>query len=158
MFRANDSKELLAYIIRKCAQYGYKISYTKCQKLMYCCYGAYLAQFGKRLVAEHPHAWSYGPAFPRAFNAHHKGRIDLDAPTFVDALPQEEKDLVDGAIQHFGQYNATSLTNWSHLQGSPWDVTTMGGKKLYDAISDVLIGDYFKNNVIVSDSQQASAT
>ncbi len=141
-----DSIGVISYIVKKCMEYGYDVNLIKAQKLLYCCYGTVLAQFNVRLCREHPKAWQYGPAFPRAYNAHRKNKIDYDAEDPISApdCPDYIKYMVDATIQHFGKCKACELSDWTHREGSPWHVSSNNGEHLYEDISDSLIRIYFK--------------
>lgn len=144
-----DSIKVLAYIIKKCAALGYDINYTKAQKLLYCCYGTVLGQFEIRLCKEHPKAWQYGPAFPRAFRAHHKNDIDFtDDPISKENFNKAVKYVIDETIKFFGNKSASFLSSWTHIKGSPWSICSNNGKHLYIDIDDEIIKQYFKNNVL----------
>lgn len=145
-----DSIGVLSYIIKKCAALGLEINFTKAQKLLYCCYGAVLGRFGIRLCKEHPRAWQYGPAFPRAYSAHRKNRVDFDRadPVTGDKCPAEVRALIDETISYFGRYTASALTNWTHSPGSPWSLCSNDGDSLYGCISDEIIKSYFQNRVL----------
>lgn len=62
------SSEVMAYILNYGNSHEHPLNKTQAQKLLYCCYGAILAQFDERLTDEHPKAWPYGPVFPRTVN------------------------------------------------------------------------------------------
>ena len=146
------SIDVLSYIIKTCTSLNIDINLTKAQKILYCCYGAVLAKYGYRLCAEHPKAWQYGPAFPRAYSAHRKSRINFDStdPISSNKCPSEIKGLIDVTIKYFGKYNASALVAWSHKPGSPWAICSNDGMNLYGDISDEIIKNYFKNNVLAS--------
>lgn len=64
-----SSSNVMAFVIRFCqsADAPIHVDKAKSQKLLYCCYGAVLAETNERLTDEHPEAWPYGPVFPRTF-------------------------------------------------------------------------------------------
>ena len=71
------SSIVMAYILMYCQDNNIVANRTKAQKLLYCCYGAILAEFNERLTDEHPKAWMYGPVFPRTFNDINKKRLTV---------------------------------------------------------------------------------
>lgn len=147
-----DSVQVLSHIIKKMIDYGYLINYTKVQKVLYCCYGVVLATYNKRLCKEHPKAWSFGPAFPRAYNAHKKNKYNLsDDPISSDGFPEDIRTDIDDTIKYFGKFKASSLVNWSHQVNSPWFISTNNGKELYTNINDDLIKFYFRDQVIANE-------
>lgn len=148
--RELDSIDVLSYIIKKCVEKGISVGYTKAQKLLYCCYGVALAKYNIRLCREHPKAWTHGPAFPRAFNAHHKNKLNFaqnDLFQSSNAPEGLEADLIS-TIVFFGKYTATSLSNWTHQPSSPWSVCSNDGAELYNDLDDHLIQAYFKTQVL----------
>lgn len=145
-----DSIDILIYIVRQCASLGYDINITKGQKLLYCCYGAVLALLDARLCKEHPKAWQYGPAFPRAYKAHRNNTIEWNKP--LKALSEEENKalvcILNETIKSFGKYSASTLVNWSHQSNSPWALCSNKGEFLYNDIDDCIIASYFAKNVV----------
>ncbi len=128
------SKDILAYIILKCMDNKYEIGYTKGQKLLYCCYGAILADKNIIICSECPQAWTYGPVFPDAFWQHHKGNLDY-SNKFIDFLNSEKgkalKEDFDLVISFFGKMTASELVAWTHQSDSPWSIVSNGGQFLY---------------------------
>lgn len=119
-FRSSD---VMAYILYFCrtTMPAISVNSTKAQKLLYCCYGAVLAERNERLTDEHPKAWPYGPVFPRTFNDINKHRLTVGmAVSFKDSCPPDVLDLMNRTILAFGRYTATQLSNWSHMPNSPW--------------------------------------
>lgn len=113
----------MAYVLNFCktTMPTITINSTKAQKLLYCCYGAVLAQTNQRLTDEHPKAWLYGPVFPRISDDINKKRLNVGmAEEFKTACPHDVLKLVNQTITTFGKYTATQLTNWSCLMDSPW--------------------------------------
>lgn len=148
-----DSIDVLAHILTKCSALGYDCGYTKAQKLLYCCYGVVLAVYNRRLTKEHPKCWQYGPAFPRAFNAHHKGKIEFDKDPFIkfnlsDPEDKEFLETIDSTIENFGKYTAGQLVEWSHRPSSPWAICSANGQNLYGNVADPVIREFFKERVL----------
>lgn len=139
-----DSVDVLAHILRRCLAMGYECGYTKAQKLLYCCYGAMLGLYGIRLTKEHPKCWQFGPVFPRAFNAHHKGRIKSNQCDPIANADEWLRFAIDETIDNFGKWTAGQLVDWSHKPGSPWSVSSSGGTDLYKNVDDFLIAADFK--------------
>ena len=115
------SSEVMAYILNYGNSHEHPLNKTQAQKLLYCCYGAILAQFDERLTDEHPKAWPYGPVFPRTVNDINKKRLTLDmAQNFEANCPPEWLELIHKTLRTFWNYTATQLSTWSHRKGSPW--------------------------------------
>lgn len=153
-----DSVDVLAHILTKCAALGYDCGYTKAQKLLYCCYGVVLAVYNKRLTKEHPKCWQYGPAFPRAFNAHHKGRIDYTKDPFTHVCSLQDPlydfvETIDSTIEYYGKYTAGQLVEWSHRPSSPWALCSANGQCLYGDVGDTVIRSFFRERILKTQLQ-----
>nr|DAI80202.1 MAG TPA: hypothetical protein [Bacteriophage sp.] len=146
---AYGSVDVAEYIVAYANENHFVVNMTKMQKLLYIAYGVYLAVKGRRLTDEHPHAWPYGPVFPRT------RRKLLDVPFDNVDYPEklsgnaELRSLVRLVFDNFGKYNAAALSEWSHKPNSPWDKTVSGdGFRWGDFISDKDIKPYFYNLIV----------
>lgn len=118
----SDSREIAALIAKECKKKGISYNNTKIQKLLYCCYGVMLAWKNARICDEYPRLWPYGPVFPKVFNYIHKyGDIANFSTDISKVSTPENKEVIESVLNAFGKYDATSLSSWSHTEGSPWD-------------------------------------
>lgn len=147
-----DSLQMVAFIIKRCDAKGIDLNITKLQKLMYCCYGTVLGEFGQRLIDEFPAAWQYGPVFPEALRAVQffqlKGFRNQATPD-ADDLPESVRAVIDQTLDSFGKFSAKQLSDWTHLKGSPWFKASDGGASLYHRLSDEDVRNYFKAYVLL---------
>lgn len=153
-----NSVQVAYYIIACVNERGLDINMTKLQKLLYIAYGTYLSINGERFTGEHPQAWPYGPVFPTTRNKLIK--VDFDSIDFsndkIASIKDDEylKSLIDLVLSGFGNYNAATLSSWSHKPNSPWDLTTrMVGFKWGDRIPDEYIKDFFDTIVKKKDEK-----
>ncbi len=150
-----DSRDVAAYIAQQCVDRKINYNNTKIQKLLYCVYGVMLAWQDERVCDEHPHAWPYGPVFPKVFKLIHNGEDVTEYSTAVQDTGSEEiKATVQQVLEIFGPLRASSLSAWSHREGSPWWRVT-GGRtaNMNRIIPDEFIRDYFRENVLVANTQ-----
>lgn len=155
---AYNSVIVARYIVAVANDRKIGINMTKLQKLLYIAYGTYLAVKGVRLTNEHPQAWPYGPVFPTTRNKMIKV-INWDDISVKDEEFKEihsDRDiasLMNLVFDYFGQYNAATLTEWSHKDGSPWErATKQESFKWGNAIPDEFILDYFKSILVRTDA------
>ena len=81
-----------------------------------------LAWKNARICDEYPRLWPYGPVFPKVFNYIHKyGDIANFSTDISKVSTPENKEVIESVLNAFGKYDATSLSSWSHTEGSPWD-------------------------------------
>jgi uncharacterized phage-associated protein len=153
------SEVVAAYIAALANERRYNINMTKMQKLLYAAYGACLALYDERLTNEHPQAWPYGPVFPisrkKLLNV---DLFDIDkSESRFDEIRDDKKvnGLLELVMRSYGKFNATSLVEWSHKEGSPWDKTTKEPDfKWGDNMSDMDIQSYF-NTLMVYKNENA---
>ena len=149
------SKYITAYFNAKRVD----INMTKIQKLTYIFYGSWLAIKNQRLIDEHPQAWPYGPVFPTSRNKLLK--VDLNTISLRDdelreiSRDKEINSLMNLVYNTFGSWSASSLSAWSHKEGSPWEKTVSNEKfKWGDVINDDDIRSYFKKIIIINDGKE----
>ena len=144
-----NSVTMAKFIIAYANDGHFTINMTKLQKLLYICYGLYIAVLGERLTNEHPQAWPYGPVFPTTRNK--LLHADWDSITLENVDDKEKldptiKSLLDLVFRTYGGNTASELTAWSHSPNSPWDrAVNMQGFKWGDQIPDEYIQPYFKD-------------
>ncbi len=63
-----NSVDVATYIAKQAVIEYYYIDLTKIQKILYACYGTYLAVTVKRLCIDNPKAWSNGPVFQKVYD------------------------------------------------------------------------------------------
>ncbi len=148
-----DSRDIAAYIAQQCRKKDIGYNNTKIQKLLYCVYGVMLAWKDVRVCDEYPRAWTYGPVFPKVFKWIYKGREIADYSATVE---QNQEDLtalktaVRRVIEVFGPLSASSLSGWTHQDGSPWWKVMKGEEAASwnSFIPDDYIKTYFKERVL----------
>lgn len=154
-----DSVTVAYYLVASANERRLSINMTKLQKLLYIAYGTYLAVTGSRLINEHPQAWPYGPVFPTTRNKLLKK--DLYSIRSTDERLKEinedaeMRSLANIVLTSFGNRSASTLSEWSHQSGSPWDRTVnQKGFNWGDRIPDEYIQEYF-NTIIVRNNATA---
>lgn len=144
-----NSVALAKYIAAYANRHGFVINMTKLQKLLYICYGVYLAVKGERLTNEHPQAWPYGPVFPTTRNRLLQLSLDEIKDGSDPSITDDIKACVKLVFDSFGAHTASYLSSWSHQVNSPWDTTVKTeGFRWGMEISDQYILPYFKNLLI----------
>ena len=145
-----DSVAVAKHIAYLCYENGYDCNHTKIQKLLYICYGAFLAEYNVKLVDEQPQAWQYGPVFPEVFRYIAKSGQDYAEKMNIND-EKIAKDICQ-IVKCFGIYPAGKLSAWSHITGSPWDQVVMKDKPEWGVpIPDKIIKEYFVAKVIKHD-------
>lgn len=142
----HDSITFGKYLVSIAISRQKPLNMTKLQKLIFIIYGFFLTEQQHHIINEYPQAWPYGPVFPKI----HKGVdytnvVDLNSSSF-DKIKGDPglTDLVEKVVETYTKYTATQLSNWSHMEGSPWHRTTkMAGFKWSTEIPDNYIIEYF---------------
>jgi uncharacterized phage-associated protein len=109
------------------------VVHMKLQKLVYLCYGWWLAEHDSSIIDEAPEVWQHGPVFASLYDVL-KGfgharvstlqkRFFSDAPDRIDDDDEEALSLVDWVWQRYGRYDQFYLSDLTHQPRSPWHVT-----------------------------------
>jgi len=148
-FEPISSIRMSAYIIKRLRTTSPdKITVTKLQKMLYCCYGAMLGAYHRVLLDERPEAWSTGPIFPFALKVMQTltfDEISLINTNDVVCLPSHVVQFLNSVIDFFGQYTGDQLARWTRRQ-CPW---ISAGK--YDIMNNEAIANYFAKRVLWSE-------
>ena len=146
-----DSTLFAKYLNTKAREQKIEMSITKLMKLMYICYGTYLAVYNERLLNEQPQAWPYGPVFATARQEMTKQENWTDACDDLkiddEMLLSKINGIVNVVLRTFGPFSAVQLSNWTHQSGSPWDMT-LRNYTYGTPISDQNIKPYFDKLII----------
>lgn len=148
-----ESIDIASFIVKYCARSNYFINLTKLQKLLFCCYGAVLADSDTRICKEHPRAWEHGPVFPKVYKVTSKNRdgfvqMLIEYPDHTsEQLTPEQIGLMKNVIDVFSPYMAGQLVAWTHRPGSPWS-KTVEAKGLHSFMDDKIIKEYFLQHVV----------
>lgn len=138
------------------------ITPMKIQKLVYLAHGHALVERPALIINEFFEAWKFGPLLPSLYheckrygpNAIDNYIHDLDLRTglkFPAPMPDETmvRDITEFVWCTYGDYSASTLSDWTHAKGGPWDKVTNGGTKILRGqdISNDLIKIYFSENL-----------
>lgn len=150
--RTYDSTLLAKFLLSVAHSKYQALNMTKLQKLMYIVYGYYLSTFQHKIINEQPQAWPFGPVFARVHkNVDYTQILRLDDPELVGISQDSElKRVLEKVVENYAGITASQLSNWSHLDGSPWKKTTeQKNFKWSREIPDELISDYFSTYKVV---------
>lgn len=123
---------------------GDLVSHLKLQKLLYYAQGFNLAVFGKPLFDESILAWGHGPVVEsvyQEYREHGSNPIPVPEDVDFDALPEDQRDLLDEVYSVCGQYSAWRLREMTHVE-PPWRDTPRN-----EVISHKRLKAYFKTQV-----------
>lgn len=127
---------------------GVVLNTTKVQKMLYIIYSYFLSKHDYQIFTETPKAWPYGPVFPRTRKKVDFTRIQKVTDAELEGITSQ-KEIVEKfneVINRYSKFSASELSDWSHMENSPWDKTTkLTGFKWGDFIPNEFVIDYFKN-------------
>jgi len=119
-----SSVDFAKHLNQKAQEMGKEVNLTKIQKLLYICYGSYLAVKGKPIFTEGPKAWDYGPVFADVYYAMKFNNDSLDgleiAEETANLIKNECGKLVTNVLNHFGDWSAGQLVTWTHRPETAW--------------------------------------
>ena len=151
---AQKSLAVAKYILDRQLKKNDTVTPMQLIKLAYIAHGFALGTLGRALLDEEVEAWAYGPVVRSIYNAvagtgsrpvkHING-----APERFDQwlLPHEMK-ILDYVCDTYGNIPAFTLSNATHKESTPWDITMKKIGGYYPVISDDLIEQFYKDQVI----------
>lgn len=146
-----NSIDVAWLLVGRANEMGISMNITKAQKLLYVVYGVGLVAYNRQFLNESPKAWPYGPVFPKTRKA--LIRINLNSLGVEDCDERLQNDTelqsaITVVLRSFGNKTAGWLTEWTHLNGSPWWKVVHQDKEKWNApIPDEYISHYFSGIV-----------
>lgn len=154
--------DLAKDIIYLCTKHNISFNNTKIQKLLYLFVGFALIndiepresvqnEEGEEeisIIDELPKAWPYGPVFPKVHKQYNEIR-KIPENYSISIQDLATKEILEKTIQKWGVLSASRLSEWSHEEGSPWDVVVKQQGSGWNTIIPLgLIREYFENEII----------
>lgn len=142
-----DSVTAAKYLMALAFEKGIVLNVTKVQKMLFIAYGYFLSKYNHVLLTEAPRAWPYGPVFPKTRKEIDFGKvIRVEDDPDLKEIAQDETvtEAFERIVDKYSKYSATQLSDWSHMEGSPWYKTTQ--LRDFDwnrSIPNQFIKDYF---------------
>lgn len=143
-----DSVLATEYMLAKALNKQITLNVTKSQKLLFIIYGYFLSEHNHEIFTEKPKAWPYGPVFPRS-----QKKVDYSKWYLLESFDKDpiSKDVIfntvlDEILERYSGFSASQLSEWSHMEGSPWYITTKLPNFTWNIeIDNNLISNYFKS-------------
>ena len=151
------------YILMRAAGLGMVITQFELIKHVFIAHGRHLASTGEPLIVDRIEAWKHGPVIPVLY---HELKIYGDRPIpslrycntpteksasraslFNDVLSKTERDIIDGVVNDYGDWNVSELYQLCHEDGSPWSQCYTGEYGV--EIPDSVIEAYYKSEMMV---------
>ncbi len=128
-------------------KHGVLLGKTQLQKILYICYGVWLAYNEEPLFAEKPVVWPFGPVFPDVYVWYSANQPQDLTQVEIDtwARTAEKVKFIFAAVDKLYYMTAKRLTEWSHRMGSPW-AAVANYNPWGTEIPDDKIKEYFKSN------------
>ena len=147
--------DIANYFLKKSGEDQIPISNLKLQKMVYMANGFYLADTdGDPLLTDRIENWPYGPVISplyHKFKIYGNGVIP-PVPAGLNGVPEfsdRAKTILDLTWDTCKDLDAIKLSNWTHIEGSPWKTANEKGKSV---LSDEDMAAYFKPFLIKSPS------
>jgi len=141
-------------------------THLKLEKMVYMCYADYLCEFGGKLFDDKIYAYKLGPVIESVYEKYKKsGHMFLSVEDDTILYDEKHREMpiksrflaaedgvrklisVDKTIDKYGSFTATDLVKITHQVNTPWSMAGRG-RTLYKKISDKLILEYHKNELV----------
>jgi uncharacterized phage-associated protein len=146
---AQNAVAVANYFVQKSINEQKPISPMKVQKLVYIAHGWHLAVTEEPLIDDKVGAWPFGPVIGsiyKAFSQYARRAIDrvIDGNDLVS--PSEDTiTILDTVWEKYKNFSATELSNMTHQEGSPWQITYEKGRS--NIIDNELIKCHYKERL-----------
>ena len=131
-------------------QKGKPVNPMKLQKMVYFAHGLHLARNNKPLINEEIEAWSYGPVIPSIYHEVKQfGNNEIEENVLdyrLRNLDSDAEHTINLTWEVTKNMSAVQLSNWSHIDGSPWEKTYDGEK--HKVIPNEVIKEYFSKAIV----------
>ena len=118
----------------------------KVLKLVYIAHGFHLAFKNTPLIKEDVQAWQYGPVIPELYFRLKTKTLGITSDYRGDQErfenDTEVKNLLEAVYRKYGKYTGGQLSNLTHNQDTPWDITVRSFNSL---IEEDLIKTHYKD-------------
>ncbi|MDB5205075.1 MAG: hypothetical protein JWR72_150 [Flavisolibacter sp.] len=135
------------------------VTQMKLQKMVYLAHGYHLAKYNEPLISEEFEAWKFGPVVQSIYQDYKLYGSDAIIDTGLIAedevkletvkLSGTAIDAIDYTWQVTKHLNASQLSRWSHLDGSPW-AQVYSEHQYSIPIKNTSIKEYFKKVLLSS--------
>lgn len=141
--------DLAKDIVYFCRKNGIEFNNTKIQKLLYLFIGFTLMNDVDEIkeIDELPKAWEYGPVFPKVYKNYSKIISNIPSNYTPSIANPKMREILEKTVKLWGRVSAGKLSDWSHKDGSPWDVVVKNNAKCNATIPIELMYNYFSENV-----------
>lgn len=140
------------FVKRAIREHNY-LTQMKLQKMVYIAHGYHLAKYGEPLINDQVQAWKFGPVVPVIYQDYKlygsNAIVDTGLVKFRDfdqvedsRISDSAKDAIDFTWQLTHKLSAAKLSDWTHIDGSPWQTVYKDGF-VEIPIEDTIIKDYF---------------
>ena len=149
---STDYADLLRYLAF--ARQRTTLNNTQVNKLLFMCYGTYLAHSNQKLFEEAPKAWPFGPVFPKVYKTFGQKQMPVAIPKENIALFNSNAlalRICYAVIDKYSHTSAYDLSMWSHKEGSPWYNTVYSHNPVIwnQEIKDEDIKKYFTDKPVI---------
>lgn len=119
------------------------------QKLLYLCQLFwYIDHDESKMITEDFQAWPNGPVIPEIydyFSVYQDGDMCPLRNVKTSSLSDEERILINKIVDNTIDTPTEAIIDYTHTQGSPWDLVYKGGQGVYDIIPKESIRQYIES-------------
>ena len=148
----HDARAIANHILDMAKEQGRDITVMQLLKLIYIANGWSWALLGKQLVRDPVEAWQYGPVYPSVYRdfrrfggqpIREKSAMLNGALPYSCRLDDQQRELLDSTVRHYGSLHAFRLSEMTHEPGTPWS-QIREGNGAYTEIPQKLIRAHFE--------------
>ena len=161
MILGRSSLLISDYILTLAAKKNIQLTQFQIIKLVFIAHGRHLAIMGEPLISDRIEAWKHGPVIPVLYQ---ELRVYGDSPVqhlrycgtptnsdirgefFHSVLSNEDRAIIGGVVDDYGDWTMSEMYQLCHEDGSPWHTCYTGEYGV--EIPDNVIRQYYKSEMV----------
>lgn len=150
METGHDSRAVANEILLIGQEKGIPMSMMKLIKLVYFAHGWKLGLKGEPLCSDPAESWRYGPVFRKLYGSlPYRGDDIVKFPVkdgkdpVISSFNNEDMEILNSVVDTYGSLHAFQLSDITHKEGSPWEVTMKKGGT-FAVIDNKLLEEFYK--------------
>lgn len=139
-----DARNIANWFVDRKLRDGGSLSVMSLLKLTYIAHGWFLEMRNRPLFSNKIQAWQYGPVIPEVYDSFRSQGVNISQPSSFNGAPISavDQDFLEQIYNIYGNMSAFRLSELTHEEGGPWQVSSMLGGS-YANIPDDLIKSHY---------------
>jgi uncharacterized phage-associated protein len=122
-----DARQIANWFVERARRDSRTFSIMQLLKLVYIAHGWHLEMRNAPLITNKIEAWKFGPVIPDVYHAFRSQGVDISTSTRLPDSPEilpQDVHLLEQIYGSYGSLPAMTLSDMTHEQNGPWDISS----------------------------------